>query len=375
MSNVFHNSDNQSQPATPADKCETVEEIDGDELVKILSRYDIGAIQRIKNYNKGSRQAPKLIVGSTKGKYLLKRRAIGRDAIDRVNFSHIVQKKLGDHRFPVAGLVETVEGNTLVEHDGRIYELFHFINGHRFDKSKPEAAESGRVLAHCHDILREFSEEPAVKKKSFHQIETTKKTISEVVDVLSNYENKSTLEGMDETAFYIGEQFDKAKFAADSVGFSSLPTSVVHGDWHPGNMLYEDGEIVAVIDFDSLRIAQRITDIANGVLQFSMRMGTDDVNNWPDSFRGHTIRSMVQGYNAFTVSPLLPSELSIIPPLMKEALIVESVFHVHRTGSFGNIPGSDFLRMVERKLRWIDDKAERIIEVLQPPRSGGDNFG
>lgn len=374
MSNVFHNSDNQSQPATPFDECETVEEIDGDELVMILSRYDIGAIQRIKNYNKGSRQAPKLIVGSTKGKYLLKRRAIGRDAIDRVNFSHIVQKKLGDHRFPVAGLVETVDGNTLVEHDGRIYELFHFINGHRFDKSKPEAAESGRVLAHCHDILREFSEEPAVKKTSFHQIKTTKKTISEVVDVLSNYENKSSLEGMDETACYIGEQFDKAKFATESVGFSSLPTSVVHGDWHPGNMLYEDGEIVAVIDFDSLRIAQRITDIANGVLQFSMRMGTDDVNNWPNSFRGHTIRSMVQGYNAFTVSPLLPSELSIIPSLMKEALIVESVFHVHRTGSFGKIPGSDFLRMVERKLRWIDDKAERIIEVLQPPRSGGDSF-
>ena len=216
MSNAFHNSDNQSQSATPFDKCETVEEIDGDELIMILSRYDIGAIQRIKNYNKGSRQAPKLIVGSTKGKYLLKRRAVGRDAIDRVNFSHIVQKKLGEHRFPVAGLVETVHGNTLVEHDGRIYELFHFINGHRFDKSKPESAESGRVLAHCHDILREFSEEPAVKKTSFHQIETTKKTISEVVDVLSNYENKSNLEGMDETACYIGEQFDEAKFAAQN---------------------------------------------------------------------------------------------------------------------------------------------------------------
>ena len=375
MSDAFHNSDCQSQPATPFDECETVEEIDGDELVMILSRYDIGAIRRVKNYNKGSRQSPKLILDSTKGRYLLKRRAVGRDALDRVKFSHIIQKKLGEHRFPVAGLVETVDGNTLVENEGKIYELFHFINGHRFDKSKPEAAESGRVLAHCHDTLREFSEESAVKKTSFHQIETTKKTISELVDVLSNFENKSNLKGMDETICYIEEQFEKAKFAADSVGFSSLPTSVVHGDWHPGNMLYEDGEIVAVIDFDSLRVAQRITDIANGVLQFSMRMGTDDVNNWPDSFRGHTIRSMVQGYNAFTVSPLLPSEISIIPPLMKEALIVESVFYVHRTGSFGNILGSDFLRMVERKLRWLDDKTERIIEVLQPSRSGGDSFG
>ena len=267
-----------------------------------------------------------------------------------------------------------MNGNSIVEKEGRIYELFHFIDGHRFDKSNPSAAESGRVLAHCHDILSEYPEEPAVIKTSFHQIENTQKVISEIANVLSKYENSSYLEGMDGTAAYIGEQFKQANATTDSVGFSSLPTSVIHGDWHPGNMLYKDGEIVAVIDFDSLQVAQRITDLANGVLQFSMRMGTDEVENWPDSFRGHTIRSMVQGYNAFTTSPLLPSELSIIPSLMKEALIVESVFHVHKTGSFGNILGSDFLRMIARKLKWLDEKTEQIIEVIQPPASSGDSF-
>ncbi len=372
MSIEFENSDKNVQPEP--DDGDVMEVIEGQELVMILSRYEIGAIQRIKDYKKGSRSAPKLIVESTNNRYLLKRRASGRDDIDRVIFSHTVQKKLGEHRFPVAGLVETVDGKTLVEKDGRIYELFNFINGHRFDKSKQAAAESGRVLAHCHDLLREFSEEPAVKKTSFHQIETTKKVLSELTGVLSEHEHASKLEGMDDTIAFISEIFDRAKFAADSVGFSSLPTSVVHGDWHPGNMLYRDGEIVAVIDFDSLRVAQRITDIANGALQFSMRMGIDDVNRWPDSFRGNTIYSMVQAYNAFTMSPLLPSELSVIPPLMKEALVVESVFHIHRTGSFGKILGSDFLRMVERKLRWIDEKSERIIEVVQPPKSGGDSF-
>jgi tryptophan synthase alpha subunit len=60
---------------------------------------------------------------------------------------------------------------------------------------------------------------------------------------------------------------------------------------------------------------------------------------------------------------------------MKEALIVESVFHVHKTGSFGTIVGSDFLRMIARKLKWLDEKTEQIIEVIQPPTSSGDNFG
>ncbi|MBC8201655.1 MAG: phosphotransferase [Planctomycetes bacterium] len=369
MSNELNNKDE-----LPELEQEVAEEIDGQELVMILSRYDIGAIQRIKDYKKGSRHAPKLVICSTKGRYLLKRRAAGRDNLDRVHFSHAVQKELGDHRFPVAGLIETIDGKTLVEKDGRIYELFHFIHGHRFDKSNPAAADSGRVLAHCHDLLRDFSDEPAVYKKSYHQIESTQKALSEMVDVLLRFESVEQVKGMEETTAYIGEQYEDAKKVTDSVGFSTLPTSVVHGDWHPGNMLYQDGDIVAVIDFDSLQVAQRITDLANGVLQFSMRMGIDDVSNWPDSFRGHTIRSMVQGYNAFTTSPLLPSELSIIPPLMKEALIVESVFHVHKTGSFGTIAGSDFLRMIARKLKWLKAKTEQIVEVIQPHKSSGDSF-
>jgi homoserine kinase type II len=374
MSIDFDNYENHTANGSPVDRKEVQGEIGGQELVMVVSRYEIGAIQRIKDFKKGSRHSPKLIIDSTKGRYLLKRRASGSDDIERVNFSHKIQKKLSDHGFPVAGLVETVDGNTLVEIDGRIYELFHFINGHRFDKSKPEAAESGRVLAHCHDLLREFSEEESVTKTSFHQIENTNQVLSEILEVISKHEDVSKLDGMDETIEYITSQFESAKKTTESVGFDSLPTSVVHGDWHPGNMLYRDGEIVAVIDFDSLRVAQRITDISNGVLQFSMRMGVDDVKNWPDSFRGHTIRSMVQSYNAFTTAPLFPSELSIVPSLMKEALVVESAFHIYKTGSFGKIPGSEFLRMVERKLGWLDSNTEKIIEVIQPPKCGEDSF-
>jgi Ser/Thr protein kinase RdoA (MazF antagonist) len=149
----------------------------------------------------------------------------------------------------------------------------------------------------------------------------------------------------------------------------------VHGDWHPGNTLYKDGEIIAVIDFDSLRVSPRITDIANGVLQFSMKMGeSEDVDSWPDSFRGHTIQSIVQAYDQFTVLPLMASERSIIPALMVEALIVESAIPIHRTGTFGRIRGTSFLRMVERKLKWLEPRMERVIEVIQPSLGEEETF-
>jgi len=350
------------------------EEIDGQDLVIVLSRFNIGAIEKIVDYRKGSRRAAKMIVITAKGQFLLKRRACGRDGRTQVDFAHAVQRRLSEHRFPVAGLIETVDGETLVEHNGRIYELFRFIRGKRFDKSNPAAAESGRVLAHFHDILREFPNEPETKN-SFHLNLSFVSKIGEVVSKLKLHEPSEELKGIESSVAYLQSQYEIAFTKVESVDFSSLPTSIVHSDWHPGNMLYKDGEIIAVIDFDSLRVSPRVSDIANGALQFSMRMGeAENVDSWPDSFRGHTIQSLVQSYDQFTKLPLMASERSIIPFLMIEALIVESVIPIIKSGSFGRVRGSSFIRMVERKLRWLEPRTQRVIDVIQPSMGDEDSF-
>lgn len=374
MTNEADNIDRTPRLGPLVDDDTIAEEIEGQDLVIVLSRFDIGAIEKIMDYRKGSRRAAKLIIVTAKGQYLLKRRACGRDGRAQVDFAHAVQRRLAEHSFPVAGLIETIDGETLVEHEGRIYELFTFIRGKRFDKSNPAAAESGRVLAHFHDILREFPNEPDVKP-SFHVSLSFVDKMEGAIESLSRQENPEQLEGIDETIAYLQLQYKEAYKKVASVDFPSLPTSIVHSDWHPGNMLYKDGEIIAVIDFDSLRVSPRITDIANGALQFSMRMGeAEHVDEWPDSFRGHTIQSLVQAYDQFTKLPLMASERTILPSLMVEALIVESFLPIINTGSFGRIRGSSFLRMVERKLRWLEPRAQRVIDVIQPSMGDEDSF-
>jgi len=375
VSNESDNIDRTLRLGPLIDDTTVAEQIDGQDLTIVLSRYDIGSIEQLSDYRKGSRRAAKMLIGSAKGNYLLKRRAVGNDLKAHVEFAHAVQKRLEEHRFPVAGLVDTIDGTSFVEHNNRIYELFRFINGKRFDKSNPAAAESGRVLAHFHDILRDFPQEPNVKKQTFHQGESFYAIISEINEVLAKHESKDELVGMHDTISYIREQYEIANKKINEVGFSSLPSNIVHGDWHPGNTLYKDGEIIAVIDFDSLRVSQRVTDIANGALQFSMRMGdAEEVDSWPDTFRGHTIQSMVQSYNQFATLPIMASERSIIPLLMIEALIVESIIPIHNIGSFGRVRGSTFLRMIERKLNWLLPRIDRIIDVIQPQLGDEDSF-
>ncbi len=375
MENESDNIDRTPRLGPLVDDATVAEQIEGQDLAIVLSRFAIGSIKSISDYRKGSRRAAKLILVADKGKYLLKRRALGHDVKNQVEFAHEVQKKLSEHRFPVAGLVETIDGCTYVEHESRIYELFRFISGKRFDKSNPAAAESGRILAHFHDILRDFSFDSPKKNTCFHQDVSFYKVINDTFKVLQAHEKLEHLNGLQDTILYLREQYEIANSTVNNIGFSSLPTNIVHGDWHPGNTLYKDGEIIAVIDFDSLRMNPRITDIANGALQFSMRMGdAEKVDDWPDTFRGHTIQSMVQAYDQFTTLPITSSERLAFPSLMVEALIVEAIIPIHKTGSFGRVRGSSFLRMVERKLRWLIPRMERVVEVIQPPISDGDSF-
>ena len=78
-----------------------------EELAQVLSHYDIGVIHQVAPLSAGNKRAPKLVLVSDKGKFLLKRRQHGKDDLYRVAFAHAVQTHLAVHAFPLAALVAT----------------------------------------------------------------------------------------------------------------------------------------------------------------------------------------------------------------------------------------------------------------------------
>jgi homoserine kinase type II len=141
------------------------------------------------------------------------------------------------------------------------------------------------------------------------------------------------------------------------------PKQIVHADWHPGNMLFRDNHVVAVIDYDSARLLPRIIDIANGALQFSILGGDEDVNKWPDYPDESRFKRFLRGYDE--VMLLSQAEIATIPHLMIEALIAEAVFPIAATGQFGRMDGMAFLQMVTRKVKWLQNNAQMLIELAE----------
>src|SRR6266513_6232584 len=141
-----------------------------DELAIVLSHFDIGVIEEIKEFPRGSRKAPKLLVNTEQGKFLLKRRARGKDEAFKVAFSHALQLFLAAKQFPLPHLIGTKkENNSMLQWRNGVYELFEYIPGQPYPQTLESTFDSGRVLALYHKLLENFKSEWKPPTGSYHQ--------------------------------------------------------------------------------------------------------------------------------------------------------------------------------------------------------------
>jgi prepilin-type processing-associated H-X9-DG protein len=156
------------------------------------------------------------------------------------------------------------------------------------------------------------------------------------------------------------ESYATACDRVEEAGFREWPDQLVHSDWHPGNMLFADGRVRAVIDYDSLHKMPVVTDLANGLLQFSIIGGDTDPRLWPAELDVERYHEFQRGYNEEFTTP--PEQLDVLTALMIEALIAEAVAPIAATGSFGRIEGFRFLQMIGRKVRWLEQNGRLLMK-------------
>ena len=61
---------------------------------------------------------------------------------------------------------------------------------------------------------------------------------------------------------------------------------------------------------------------------------------------------------------LSKAEIRCIPWLMIQALIAEMTIPIAATGYFGRIEGVGMLQMVQRKVRWLQNKADDLVNMV-----------
>jgi Ser/Thr protein kinase RdoA (MazF antagonist) len=332
-----------------------------EELAIVLSHYDIGVIDAIVDFPRGSRKAPKLLLVSEQGKFLLKRRARGKDDPFKVAFTHSLQLFLAGKQFPLPHLIGTrKDNNSMLQWRNGVYELFEYIPGQVYPQTLESTFDSGRILGLYHKLLEDFKSEWQPPAGSYHAAAAVEQGLRAIANnVPQTDENKDT----HQLLTFLFNSYHKAAEVVQSMGIDNWPRQICHADWHPGNMLFRDNHVVAVIDYDSARLLPRILDIGNGALQFSIIGGDDDVSKWPDRIDDARFKRFLRGYDE--VMLLSQAEIRTLAPLMIEALVAEAVFPILATGTVGRVEGMPFLQMVQRKILWIQNNYDKIVELAE----------
>jgi Ser/Thr protein kinase RdoA (MazF antagonist) len=269
--------------------------------------------------------------------------------------------------FPVTSLLAVThpsaarsgsDNKTILTIENHIYELFKYVTGSRYDVSPEATFEAGRTLALLHKALRDFSPEYEALMDNFHDSGTVRQHLS----MIRRDHRAGPVRLMEAVSKSLVLRYDKSSDRVNRLGFKTWKRQVVHGDWHPGNLLFVDRKIVGVVDFDSIRIAPPVTDLANGMLQFSIIGDHPDPNLWPDHFDQRRLMSFLDGYR--DVAAVSKRQLNVLVDLMIETMIAEAVLPVAATGFFGHLSGLDFLRMILRKTKWLRHHRAGLTEAM-----------
>ncbi len=335
-----------------------------EELSAVLSHYSIGRVRRIDRHFKGSRRSPKAIVVTDLGTFLLKRRTSRHFSALRAAFSHGLQQHLAGHGFPLPRLIPLRDDDdTMLLRHEQIYELFEFVPGESYDGSDAATGDAGRQLARFHRLAAAYRSDFEPSSRGYHDAEGVRQALSNIPSTIALDDSVAGRESeLLATLGAVFEAYDSAAERIDRAGYADWPTQIVHADWHPGNMVFANGRVLAVVDYDSLHLLPPITDVANGALQFSIIGGPVEPQQWPARLDEDRLRLFLAGYDA--ERPLPADQLQCLPDLMIEALIAEAVLPIAATGSFGRMEGFRFLQMIQRKVNFLASQGGRLVAGL-----------
>ena len=328
-----------------------------DELARILSHYKTGIIHTVDPLQAGNQRTPKVVISSDKGKFLLKRRPKAK--LERIALAHSVQRRLYKKSLPVSALVRSRHRHTAVCLDDFVYELFVYVTGARYDGSRQATLDIGKQLARFHQALNSFKQKPTSPAVSFHDAHRVRRNLETIGAQGSVSSDRKTKHVTDQLQVL----YNSSSVRVNELGFGTWHRQIIHGDWHPGNMLFADQKLVAMLDFDSIRLAPAMIDLANGLLQFSIVAGHPDPSQWPDHINEDRFVQFLQGYSS--VDRPDNAKLEALPDLMIETMIAEAVLPIAATGSFGHMSGLDFLQMILRKSYWLNEQRRTLLKTIE----------
>lgn len=177
--------------------------------------------------------------------------------------------------------------------------------------TKEVCEQSGQALSSLHQALRQFtSENPSVQerhKNADSVLCSLEKRLEEVFVKSPKFINQLHL---------VAPVVSKALVSIRKN--EAVTSQLVHGDYHPGNLLFRDGAAVAIIDFEYLNFEDAIYDLAYALVMFCTHWTdrTDDAGLISECRDGMIDREKLHAFLRGYLSDRAEVNLTLLIPYM-----------------------------------------------------------
>ena len=329
------------------------------EALYVLPAWTVGADISFPRPGSGTANAS-LVVRTETGEYFLKRRDPRYASLGQLAYDHSVMLALGEAGVPAPVALLTDEGERWHAQDGSVYELYFLVEGEAHDPgclAQIEAA--GEMLARMHVALVDAEPEGA---KPGPRLFAPGPSHQGLLWALGRAREESRPEADETIAYLLDVAARVAEDLPDNV-YWSLPTTIVHGDYHPGNLLFRGDEVAGVFDFDWVSQQPRMTDITDGLMFFaglrSLPVDVSDIRSITQAIRFDWQRMgrFMRGY--LRVSDLDEDELAALPSFIRARWLYVRVDAMQR-----KVPDAERLDFlldgVLRPLQWVEQEERRL---------------
>lgn len=225
--------------------------------------------------------------------------------LEGVRWEHRLVEHAAAKGWPVPLAFPAGEGETAIEVDGHVWSLHPFLDG------TPPSATSvasrrimGRLLGRLHHDLESFDDRS--QRPSFGKVWE--------LDVMVEPAGAGTFNQLlvafgkehSELASRVRRERYRNLRELSRLHYPDLPERPVHGDFEPWNLLFKDGQLSGLLDFDQSRRDALACDIAPLLMPF-MPLETK------------LAKALLEGYQS--VRPLSDLEWELLPSLVRAALL------------------------------------------------------
>lgn len=236
--------------------------------------------------------------------YVLKSYAIHLYKPSWIEQTYAAQELTSAAGVPVPHVIRTRAGEMLCQTEEGFYLLNEFVAGHQHVRMKIPALaayEMGRTLGRMLEALRVREEVTPYVLPASDQI------VEKLTSLLQEAERRRAVNMVDEAIAkllrYKLEALERLPDLPARLG--DMPTQWVHGDYHEGNVIFdEEDRVAAVIDFDNLRCRPRGQEVMRTIL-ICFYDGEQLAPEAYDFFAGYVEEVEVSAEEIATYAPLI----------------------------------------------------------------------